>query len=185
MRAFVALEIPLESLISEIVSLQEELKRTEADLKIVGRDSLHFTVKFLGEISDWQVREVDKKLKSLDLEGASGVALEGVGVFPGLGNPKVVWVGVAQRDRGKIVPLAERVIAELKGIGDDDDRPFEPHVTIARVRSANNKQNLISFIQRNSDHKFGSMDLTHLKLKSSVLTPRGPVYADVGDYPLS
>ncbi len=184
MRAFVALEIPVESVIREIISLQDELKRTEADLKIVGRENLHFTVKFLGEISDWQVREVDKILKSLDLEGAAAVAIEGVGVFPGLGNPKVIWIGVAEGDRGKIVPLAERVIAELRRVGEEDNRPFEPHITIARVRSPDNKQSLASFVRRNSTHQFGSVDLTHLKFKSSVLTPRGPVYADVGDYPL-
>jgi len=183
LRAFVALEVPRESVIEEMVSAQEELRKTQADLKIVSRENLHFTVKFLGEISEWQTREADKRLKSLELNRAA-VTLEGVGAFPSPGHPNVIWAGVAQADRGKIVPIAESVIAELRGIGEEDSRPFQPHITLARVRSPARKEALVSFIQLNAARKFGDAELTHLKLKSSELTPRGPVYADVGVYPL-
>ncbi len=183
MRAFVALEVPRESVITAMVSVQEELRKTQADLKVVSRENLHFTVKFLGEISEWQAREADKRLKSLEL-GRAAVALEGVGAFPSIGHPNVIWAGVAQVDWGKIVPMAERVIAELRGIGEEDSRPFQPHITLARVRSAAKREALVSFLQLNATRKFGSVELTHLKLKSSELTPRGPVYADVGVYPL-
>lgn len=183
MRAFVALEVPRESVITAMVSVQEELRKTQADLKVVSRENLHFTVKFLGEISEWQAREADKRLKSLEL-GRAAVTLEGVGAFPSPGHPNIIWAGVAQADRGKIVPMAERVIAELRGIGEEDSRPFEPHITLARVRSAAKREALVSFLQLNATRKFGSAELTHLKLKSSELTPRGPVYADVGVYPL-
>ncbi|TLY05605.1 MAG: RNA 2',3'-cyclic phosphodiesterase, partial [Thaumarchaeota archaeon] len=116
--------------------------------------------------------------------GRAAVTLEGVGAFPSSVHPNVIWAGVAQADRGKIVPMAERVIAELRGIGEEDSRPFEPHITLARVRSAAKREALVSFLQLNATRKFGSAELTHLKLKSSELTPRGPVYADVGVYPL-
>jgi len=183
LRAFVALEVPRESVITAMVSVQEELRKTQADLKIVSRENLHFTVKFLGEISEWQAKEADKRLKSLEL-GRAAVALEGVGAFPSIGHPNVIWAGVAQVDWGKIVPMAERVIAELRGIGEEDNRLFQPHITLARVRSAAKRETLVSFLQLNTSRKFGSAELTHLKLKSSELTPRGPVYADVGVYPL-
>ena len=178
-----ALEVPRESVITAMVSVQEELRKTQADLKVVSRENLHFTVKFLGEISEWQAREADKRLKSLEL-GRAAVTLEGVGAFPSSVHPNVIWAGVAQVDWGKIVPMAERVIAELRGIGEEDSRPFEPHITLARVRSAAKREALVSFLQLNATRKFGSAELTHLKLKSSELTPRGPVYADVGVYPL-
>jgi len=183
LRAFVALEVPRESVIREMVSVQEELTKTQADLKIGGRENLHCTVKFLGEISEWQAREADKRLRSLELNRAV-VTLEGVGAFPSLGHPNVIWAGVAQADRGKIVPIAESVIAELRGIGEEDSRPFQPHITLARVRSAARREALVSLLQLNATRKFGEAELTHLKLKSSELTPRGPVYADVGVYPL-
>lgn len=170
-------------MIREMVSVQEELKKTQTDLKIVSRENLHFTVKFLGEISEWQTREADKRLKSLELNRAA-VTLEGVGAFPSLGHPNVIWAGVAQGDSGKIVPIAERVIAELRGIGEEDSRPYQPHITLARVGSTAKRGALVSFLQLNATRKFGEAELTHLKLKSSELTPRGPVYSDVGVYPL-
>src|SRR3989442_8513775 len=159
-----------------MVSVQEEVRKMQADLKIVSRENLSFTVKFLGEISEWQAREADKRLKSLELARAT-VTLEGVGAFPSLQHPNVIWAGVAQADRGKIVPIAERVIAELRGIGEEDSRPFQPHITLARVKSAARREPLVSFLLINATRKFGGAELTHLKLKSSELTPRGPVYA--------
>ncbi len=183
MRTFVALEIPQESVLREMVSVQDELRKTEADLKIVGRENLHFTVKFLGEISAEKAREVDERLKALELERVT-VTIRGMGAFPSLGHPNVVWAGVSPEDAGKVIPIAQRVIATLRDVGEQDNRPFQPHITLARVRSARNKQTLVSFIERNADHGFGVTELTHLKLKSSELTPRGPIYTDIGVYPL-
>jgi len=183
LRTFVALEIPQESVLSELVSVQEELKRSQADLRIVGRENLHFTVKFLGEISLAKAREVDERLKRLDFARVT-VTVKGVGAFPNLWRPSVVWAGVSPEDAGKVIPIAERVIATLRDIGEQDNRTFQPHVTLARVKSARNKQSLISILERNADHVFGTTVLTHLKLKSSELKPRGPIYEDVGVYPL-
>src|SRR5438445_10388238 len=98
-----------------MVSVQEELRKTQADLKVVSRENLHFTVKFLGEISEWQAREADKRLKSLELSRAA-VTLEGVGALPSRGPPNLIWAARAQADRGKIVPMAGRVTAALRGI---------------------------------------------------------------------
>src|SRR2546422_10918532 len=111
-----------------MVSVQEELRKTQADLKVVSRENLHFTVKFLGEISEWQAREADKRVKSLELSRAA-VTLEGGGPFPSPGHPNVIWAGVAQADRGKIVPMAEMGIAELPGNGEEGSRPFVRHST--------------------------------------------------------
>ncbi len=177
------MEIAQEGVLREMVSVQEEMRKTEADLKIVGRENLHFTVKFLGEIPAEKAREVDERLKALDL-GRVTVMIRGMGAFPSLGHPNVVWAGVSPEDAGKVIPIAQRVIATLRDVGEQDNRPFQPHITLARVRSARNKQTLVSFIERNADHGFGVSELTHLKLKSSELTPRGPIYTDIGVYPL-
>jgi 2'-5' RNA ligase len=59
MRAFIALEIPDLRVLDSIVAFQRELSATGADLKTVERENLHFTVKFLGEITPDQAREVD------------------------------------------------------------------------------------------------------------------------------
>src|SRR5437870_7283156 len=148
-----------------MVSVQEELRKTQADLKVVSRENLHFTVKFLGEISEWQAREADKRLKSLEL-GRAAVTLEGVGAFPSPVHPNVIWAGVAQADRGKIVPMAETVIAELRGIGKEHSRPCETHITLARARSAATRAVVVTSLQLNATPMFGRAELTHLNLNS-------------------
>ena len=184
MRAFVALEIPSEQVLDELVRFQHEAKESGADLKLVERENLHFTVKFLGEISEELAREADKRLGALSLH-ALDITVRRVGAFPGGGRPRVVWAGVAQQEQAALSGLATSAIGALEGIGEKDERGFQPHVTLARVRSERNRDALIALIHRNSEREFGRARLVELKLKSSVLTPRGPIYNDVGVYPLT
>lgn len=184
MRAFVALEISDPKVLDSIVAFQRELSATRADLKTVERENLHFTVKFLGEITEGQTREVDERLKGLRL-GRADVELRGVGAFPNVSRPNVIWVGVPQSHEERVRPIAQGAIAALEGIGESDRRPFTAHVTLGRVRSARGIGELTSVLRSNSDRSFGDIRLVELKLKSSVLGPRGPTYSDIGRYPLA
>jgi RNA 2',3'-cyclic 3'-phosphodiesterase len=183
MRAFVALEIPDARVLDELVGLQRELSSAGADVKLVERENLHFTVKFLGEISETQVKDAASRLRALSLTAAD-VTVRGVGAFPSATRPSVIWVGLARGDEVKVSPIAASVIGALEGIGERDDRPFVAHVTVARVKSDRNRVALGSFIRDNSDRVFGSVRLASLKLVSSLLTPRGPVYTDLEEYHL-
>ncbi len=183
MRAFLALEVQ-ESVIQKLVEAQEELRKTQADLAVVDRQNLHLTVKFLGEIAESRVAEIDSRLKGLPLRSGD-VMVKGVGVFPNLGRPRVVWAGVAREHQDRIVPLAEAVIRALDGIGEKDDRPYHAHATLARVRSGRNREGLASFVTANTTREFGVVHLGVLKLKSSTLTPQGPSYNDVREYQLA
>jgi RNA 2',3'-cyclic 3'-phosphodiesterase len=183
MRAFVALEISAPKVIDGLVRFQGELGATGADLKLVERENLHFTVKFLGEISQSQAAEADARLKHLSLKGAE-VEVRGVGAFPHVDRPRVVWAGVGHDHEKFVAPVAEEVIGALEGIGERDDRPFTAHVTLARVRSDRNGQVLSRLLTSAAERSFGFTRLAALRLKSSALTPGGPVYTDVGEYPL-
>jgi 2'-5' RNA ligase len=181
LRAFVALDVPSPDILDELVALQGELGRSGADIKAVERENLHFTVKFLGEISEAVANEADARLRSLQLT-AGEVTIMGVGAFPHEERPRVIWAGVAQEDRSVVTPLAEASIRALDGIGETDDRGFQPHITLARVRSGRNREILASLIRENHSRVFGRVRLTEIKLKSSILTPGGPVYNDIGVY---
>ena len=182
MRAFVALEISNPALDS-LVEFVEELRATGADIKLVERQNLHFTVKFLGEISESQVAEVGSRLGNLRLK-AVDVEVRGAGAFPNPSRARVVWAGVARDHEAVVAPVAQQVLDSLEGIGERDERPFRAHVTLGRVRSGRNFRQLEQFLRDNSDRPFGVVRLSHLKLKSSVLSPGGPIYSDLGDYPL-
>lgn len=184
MRAFVAIEIPNPQVMEKLVAFQNELHETRADLKVVEKENLHYTVKFLGEVTERQAVEVDSRLKALKLPRAT-VTAKGVGAFPSPGRPRVVWVGVAEGDSEKVGAVAAPVIQSLDGIGERDDRPFRAHLTVARVRSDANREGLERLLREDRDRAFGSFEITEFKLKSSTLTPKGPIYSDVGVYSLS
>jgi RNA 2',3'-cyclic 3'-phosphodiesterase len=183
LRAFVAFELP-GKVLDSLSSFQKDLSASGADIKLVERANLHFTVKFLGEITDGQGAEVDSRLKKLVLRPVH-LEVRGVGAFPSPSRPRVVWAGVSANQEEMIVSLAQKILESLEGIGERDERPFQPHVTLARVRSGVNAGALQEVIRANSSRPFGEADLIAFKLKSSQLTPRGPVYHDEGVYPLS
>ena len=182
-RAFVALEIP-GSVVESLVQAQKELEATRADIKLVERENLHLNLKFLGEIGEAQASQVKSRLARLSLKGAD-VAVRGVGAFPTAERPRVVWAGVAPEDEHLVLPIAEGVITALEGIGERDDRPYRPHITLGRVRTGRNLRELVEVLRRNAGREFGSAGLREIKLKSSALTPSGPIYRDEGVYPLS
>lgn len=184
MRAFVALEISDPKVLDSIVAFQRELSATGADLKTVERENLHFTVKFLGEITQGQAQEADERLKRLRL-GRADVELRGVGAFPNVSRPNVIWAGVSPAHEERVKSIAQGAIAVLEGIGESDKRPFTAHATLARVRSMRRIGGLTSVLCSNSDRSFGEINIVELKLKSSVLGARGPTYADIGRYPLA
>ena len=166
-----------------LMKVEEELRQTRADIKLVERENLHFTVKFLGEIPESIVDEVDKRLGKLALMRME-VDVRGLGAFPDVRRPRVVWAGVSPHDLAPVSSSGQQVIDALEGIGESDDRGFHPHITMARVRSPRNVEALGSVIRECAAKEFGRSTITSLKLKSSILTPSGPTYRDVKEYAL-
>jgi len=183
MRAFVALDVSDPVVLDAVVAFQKELTTTGADVKTVERENIHFTVKFLGEISEAQVSEADGRLRGLRLSSLTA-EIKGIGAFPSTGRPGVVWAGVPQDQELRIKAIADAAIAVLEGIGERDKRPFTAHATLARVRSNRGSGSLTKFLHTNANRSFGETRLTELKLKSSVLSPRGPKYTEMGAYAL-
>ncbi len=166
-----------------LTKAEEELSKTRADIKLVERENLHFTVKFLGEVPDSVADDVDRRIGTLALRTME-VSVRGLGVFPDLRRPRVVWAGVAPQDFALISASGQKVIDALEGIGASDERGFHPHITLARVRSPRNHEALVAVLRDYSTKEFGRTRITTLKLKSSVLTPNGPTYRDVREYAL-
>lgn len=183
MRAFVAFELP-EKVLDTLSNFQRDISGSGADIKLVEKANLHFTVKFLGEITEAGAAEVDSRLKKLALKAAR-IEVRGVGAFPSLSRPRIIWAGVPSEQQGRISSLAQAIVDSLEGVGGTDARTFQPHVTLARVRSGLNVRVLQEVVRSNMSRPFGEVDLAAFKLKSSQLTPRGPIYSDVGVYPLT
>jgi 2'-5' RNA ligase len=181
LRVFVAAEFSNKDIIDNIVQFQKELIDSGADIKTVERENIHFTLKFIGEVPENVVSEIDSRLRKIKYEKIE-VVLSGVGAFPSERYPRVVWAGV--EDSTKLSSLAELVLGALADIGEEEKRGFTPHLTLCRVRSGRNKENLIRIIQENKKRVFGKVHIREIKLKSSILTQKGPIYSDIGAYPL-
>jgi len=96
--------------------------------------NLHVTLQFLGSIADDLVDGVATRLKPVGARHAPfSLKAHGFGAFPSAEKPRVLWVGA---DGGEaLVKLQRDVEAAMHGLGlPKDDRPFHPHVTVARVK---------------------------------------------------
>ncbi len=144
MRTFIAIEIPA-AIKMELAKLQAELRRTGADVGWTNPDNIHLTLRFLGEIEEARLTG----LKQLCVEIAAEfqpftLRLKDTGYFPNFKQPRVLWAGLA----GEISiaqELQRRLEAGLTALGfDPEDKPFKPHLTIGRVKSSKNIQQLVA-----------------------------------------
>ncbi len=177
MRLFVAVEVE-EGLKEKIREVEESVRKTGADVKLVESENLHVTLKFLGEVPEEKVREVEEAVsKSVAGVGVFKMSIDGFGYF---GSPRYIrtlWLDVKE-GKEKILEIMSRLNENLNSVR-NEKRESNVHITVGRVKSARNRETLLKEIEKLSDVKIGEMDVKEIKLKSSVLTEKGPVYSDV------
>lgn len=173
MRVFVAVEIENPPILDSIKKFQARftIKAKPTSLK-----NVHFTLLFLGEISETQLEAVKNALNSIKFSSFE-VQLVGLGVFPKLQFPRIIWIGTDKSGGEKLKKLAFQVEEKLLPIGFRNDKPFEPHLTIFRVK--NKIADLSGELNKFKTTFFGVQKVTELKLKQSVLKPEGPQYNDL------
>ena len=178
-RAFVAVELP-EDLKGVLAATQQELDLLGARVRWASRETLHLTLKFLGDVERVQLVEVARAVE----EVAAGwspweVELVGVGWFPPKGKPRVVWAGVGV-GRESVVELAEAVDRALESLGfSRERRRFHPHVTLGRVRSTGDVSALVAALRSGADRQFGAFEVDGVTTFESELRPEGPVHTVV------
>jgi len=180
LRTFVALEVKDQELKDRIGEMQEKLRASGAQLKMVERENLHITLKFIGDIPEAAVGEVVEPLRAVRLPPFS-VRFKGLGVFPSPSRINVVWLGVVEGGES-IRKLNASVNEKLAAFGRPE--PFKAHLTIARVKGPRNLPQLASEVESRSEEEGGTVQFTEFQLKKSVLTPTGPVYSDLAVFPL-
>ena len=173
MRTFVAIEISNDTIVDSIEKLQTDI---DIDAKPVAPKNLHFTLQFLGEISEDLVRKVSSSLKKIEFSSFN-LTLRGVGAFPNPKNPRVVWIGTDKEGGDLLIELSKKVREVLEPLGLVSDKPFKPHITIFRIKKR--KEDIRRKLEERKDIKFGNQRITSFKLKKSQLTPNGPIYSDL------
>lgn len=173
MRTFVAVEVQNRDALESIARLQADLQLRASP---VGRQNMHFTLLFLGEITEKVSEEVKTALSSIVFHPIK-LSFTHVGAFPNTKFPRVIWIGVDEDAAAQLVHLAKEVEQRLAPLGFKPDKPFKPHLTIFRIR--NKAGDISDKIAKFSNLTLGADVVTELRFKQSVLTSNGPIYSDL------
>jgi 2'-5' RNA ligase len=170
-----------DSVLNRLAAAQKMLIQTNADLKLVEPANIHITLRFLGPISPEMVEKLYAVMKNVKFSPFN-IRLSGLGVFPTLNYPRVVWAGITDGAK-ELTSIFEQLEPQIHELGfAPDPNGFTPHLTIARVRSGANKQRLVDLVQKQENYDFGIIRADCLRLKKSQLSPKGPIYSTLKEY---
>jgi len=180
-RSFIAFDMQNEQVLNRLAAAQKLLVETGSDLRLVAPQNIHITTRFLGDISLGMVDKVYEAMKKVKFTPFN-IKLCGLGVFPSLNYPRVVWAGMTDGVE-QLESIFTQLEPQIRALGFAANAyGFSPHLTIARIRSGRNKQNLAELITKKVDFEFGIIRADCLRLKRSQLSPKGPTYSMLREY---
>ncbi len=175
-RAFVGVRIDPQ-MAEKISEVQSQLKRSLSGVRWVGAGNLHFTLKFLGPVEEEKIRPVADALEqALRLFPRFPILARGIGIFPDIRKPRVLWVGLEGSD---LAPVAMEVETALEPVGfAREKRGFKPHLTIGRWRNFNGQPEMLrDEMKRWQKYDFGQSWVEEVIFFQSVLKAEGAIYS--------
>ncbi len=174
-RSFIALELTPE-IQEQLGRIQAELKKAGADVKWVKPEGIHLTLKFLGNVGLELLEEIKKLLEQLACaHKAFELKIGGLGAFPKIEYPRVIWVGIEQGFE-QIIKLTQDLEEYLIKLGFlPEKRRLMPHLTLGRVRSAHNRTQLKELLLSTTFPQ-KAMQADTVILFKSTLTRQGAIY---------
>ncbi len=187
MRTFIAIELPPE-IREGLYRLMEELQREGIQGRWVPPENLHLTLRFLGNIEEDRIEGIIGTMKgAAETASAFPISLKGLGAFPSLSRPRVLWVGV-EKGRKELSHLQRNLEKRLISQGlPPEDKSFKPHLTLARFKFPKEeiKRKVLQACQRRKGLVWGETIATHLTLFESILSPQGAKYKKIHQTPLT
>lgn len=185
-RAFIAIELPDDTK-AALSRLLDQLKPGyERSVKWVQADSIHLTLKFLGNIPDEMIVDITTVVSRAILGiPPFSLKLHGLGAFPNLRSPRVVWAGIAG-DIPQIVKVQKRIDEALIPLGfTPEKRAFSPHLTLGRVRERTDsaeRSNLGKAIEALEVSGATHFSVERVSLMKSTLTSSGAIYDQLATF---
>ena len=177
-RGFIAIEVKS---FPKLIEFENELKKSGAIIKLVEPENIHITLKFLGDTDSEFIDQIEEIIKkAVQNVKEFKITLKEVGVFPNQNYIKVIWIGI--NDKEKLSEISKKIDEGCSKIGfEKEKRRFSTHLTIGRVKSAKNKQNILKILEKYKDTVFGEVLVNKIILKKSELTSEGPIYTNIRD----
>ncbi len=185
-RSFIAIELSNETR-AALADLQERLKAVTPPRTVhwTKPQSIHLTLHFLGNITTKQVVKVTEMVQTVASTGQSlSLRLEGLGCFPNMRRPRIVWVGV-MGETDSLVKIHRDLGQKLRVIDfKPETRPYSPHLTIGRVKKGVQSRQLsrLGQILEREQAKVGplaTLPINEISLMKSELKPAGAIYTQL------
>lgn len=183
-RVFIAVKVEPGGELLRMISSLKALLEAE-NIKWVDTANIHLTLVFLGDTEEKRI----KILVSMLRERCTGFnefefILAGTGVFKNFRDPRVIWVGIQSSE--KLLMLNNTITDGLKENDFEiEDRQFSPHLTLGRIKSVKDTENLKTILERYKNTEFQKVEVKEVILFESILSQTGPIYKSLGNFPLS
>jgi RNA 2',3'-cyclic 3'-phosphodiesterase len=176
-RLFIAIEIP-ENIRTGFASLLNEFRAIAPQVKWVRAENLHVTLKFLGETDSAKLGALQNELTTIRSAQPVNLEFRSLGFFPNDKRPRVFWAGMEAS--ANLKSLAADVDQATHRLGFPlEERPFTPHLTLARFPLSGIPPKLLQASQEKSAQTFGSLSTREFHLIESKLKPTGAEYTTV------
>jgi 2'-5' RNA ligase len=180
-RLFVGLQIP-PAVRKNLAELLAALRALSPQSRWVRAENLHVTLKFIGEMQPEKFGAIRAALSAVHSDQAVALDFRGLGFFPNERRPRVFWAGIeASANLGQLASGIERALEKL-GIP-PENRPFSPHLTVARFEPPGLPEKLRKAIQEITKREFGSVAAGEFHLIESKLKPGGAEYTTLETFP--
>jgi RNA 2',3'-cyclic 3'-phosphodiesterase len=182
-RVFIAVKVEPGGELLRMISSLKALLGAE-NIKWVDTANIHLTLVFLGDTEEKRI----KILVSMLRERCTGFnefefILAGTGVFKNFRDPRVIWAGIQKSEK---LLMLNNIITD--GLKENDfeieDRQFSPHLTLGRIKSVKDTENLKTVLERYMDTEFQKIEVKEVILFESILMQTGPLYKPLGKFNL-
>ena len=179
-RSFLAFELAPD-IKKQIETISKELKKSNLPVRWVKPENIHLTLIFLGDVEENLIEDIKAKVNEVVREMKSfKIRLKGVGVFPSLKRPRVVWVGLGG-DIDRLSDLRDNLQSKLNALGFiPERRPFKPHLTLGRFKGrTKGEHGLKNILERYYETKSDVCCLKEFILFKSDLKTNGAEYTKI------
>lgn len=182
-RIFIAAELS-NVVQGKLDKAQNMLRDCSLDIKWVEQENFHITIKFLGDLNKTQIMEVKNQIETVANNSSPfEIIINGLGAFPDVKYPKVIWAGV-EKNQEQLINVQQAVENRMVKLGFEAEKhDYTPHITLGRVRKKEKNYELISEKIKKFPFDIKAHQIVDaITIMKSKLTPQGPIYSSVAEF---